>query len=287
MKTITGHNGVRLHVATAGDPAKPAILLIHGGSQNSQSWKHQLSALAARFYLVAPDLRGHGASDKPNAPSAYDNSTPWAGDINAIITQMGLKKPLLVGWSMGGWVVQDYIRTHGDGAISGIVLIGTSVTTGQCSPDGVAVKRDADVVARGMYSDDPDENLAATQKFIRACTANPLTADDAAAMLDFNMLVPPHVRRAARYRHEDYRPTMANLTVPALVVWGDKERLALPPMIDQTLATIPNAEALELNGLGHAPFFEDPDRFNPALAEFATRARQKSDTSPTEIRQAI
>ena len=271
MTTVTGHNGVRLQVTTAGNPANPPILLIHGWSQHSQSWKHQLSALSRDFYLVAPDLRGHGASDKPDDAAAYDNSTPWAGDIAAIISQMGLKNPLLVGWSMGGWIVQDYIRLHGDADIAGVVLIGTSVTTGKHSPDGVALKRDADVVARGMYSDDAAENLAATQAFIRACTANPLPADDVAAMLDFNMLVPPHIRRAARYRHEDYRETMAKITVPVLVVWGESERIALPPMIKQTLASIPGVTPMKMAGLGHAPFFEDPDQFNAGLVTFATR----------------
>lgn len=286
MTTVTGHNGVRLHVTTAGDPANPAILMIHGWSQHSLSWKRQMTALSDRFYLVAPDLRGHGASDKPDDASAYNSSTPWAGDIAAIIDQMGLEKPLLVGWSMGGWIVNDYIRENGDAAISGIVLIGTSVTTGRHTPEGIANKRDPEVVARGMYSDNQAENLAATVAFVRACTARSLSPEDFATMVGFNMLVPPHVRAACRIRHEDYRATMAKLNVPALVVWGSLERLALPPMIDETLATIPHAEALELDGLGHAPFFEDPDRFNPALADFAHRARQKSDISPTEIRQA-
>jgi len=279
MTKVTGHNGVQLHVTTAGDPANPPILLVHGWSQHSQSWKHQLAALADQFYLIAPDLRGHGASDKPDAPDAYDNSTPWAGDIAAIIDQMGLQNPLLVGWSMGGWVVQDYIRVHGDSAIAGVTLIGTSVTTGRHSPDGVALKRDADVVARGMYSDDLAENLAATQNFIRACTANPLPADDFAAMLNFNMLVPPHIRRAARYRHEDYRDTMGKITVPVQVVWGDKERIALPPMIDQTLASIPGSEPMKMPGLGHAPFFEDPDQFNAGLTRFANRCFSERATA--------
>ena len=162
MSFVTGHNGVRLHVTTAGSPANPALLLIHGWSQHSLSWKHQLTNLSKRFYLVAPDLRGHGASDKPDAADAYDNSAPWAGDIAAIIDQLDLRSPILVGWSMGGWLIGDYLRHHGDGAIAGAVLVGSSVTCGHKTPQGIAEKRDSDVTARGMLSEDQAENLAAT-----------------------------------------------------------------------------------------------------------------------------
>ena len=134
MTTVIGHNNVQLHVRTAGEPTNPAILLIHGWSQHSLSWTHQLDLLSDRFYIIAPDLRGHGASDKPDAPEAYNTSKPWADDIAAIIEQMDLDQPLLVGWSMGGWVAQDYIHEFGDAAISGLVLVGSSVTTGKYSP---------------------------------------------------------------------------------------------------------------------------------------------------------
>ena len=87
MIQITGHNDVQLHVRTAGDAANPALLLIHGWSQCSLSWTHQLDDLSKRFYVIAPDLRGHGASDKPDSAEAYNTSTPWANDIAAIIDQ--------------------------------------------------------------------------------------------------------------------------------------------------------------------------------------------------------
>ncbi len=271
MTQVLGHNGVRLHVRSAGNPANPPILLIHGWSQHSLCWRRQFEGLSDRFHLIAPDLRGHGQSDKPEDPEAYDNSAPWAGDIAAIIDQMGLEKPVLLGWSLGGWVVQDYVRLRGTAALSAIALVGTSVTTGTKTPDQVALKRDADVRAMGMLSDDQAENLAATLAFVRACTAAPLPAADFATMVGYNMLVPPQIRKWSRSRHEDYRPTMAALDIPTLVMWGTEERLALPPMIDEILATIPTAKPCPFDGLGHAPFYEDPIAFNTALAAFAER----------------
>jgi len=282
MTWVTGHNGVRLHVQTAGDPANPAILLIHGWSQHSLCWQHQMSALADRFYLVVPDLRGHGASDKPTEAEAYDNSTPWAGDIAAIIDQMGLDKPLLAGWSLGGYICGDYLRVHGSAAVSGLALVGSAITLGKHAPPEVIAQRSEDAIAKGMYSEDQAENLAATLAFVKACTADPISADDLAMMVGYNMLVSPGIRQHCRLRHEDYRPMMAALDLPVMVLWGSKDAIVLPPMAQQSLDTIPNAQAVELSGLGHAPFFEDPTRFNAALTAFADQA---FTTHQTQLRQ--
>ena len=193
---VEGAGGARLSVRVAGDPTAPCLLLIHGWSQHSLAWQFQLQDLADRFYLVAPDLRGHGASSKPLEPSAYDNSAPWAGDIAAIIDQLALRDPLLVGWSMGGWVVGDYLRVHGDDAIAGASLVGSSMTTGRASPGNAAALRHADVRAGGMLSDDQAANIEATRRFVRICTHLPLPADLFAELVGLNMLVPPAVRAA-------------------------------------------------------------------------------------------
>jgi len=110
--SITGHGGVQLCVHDLGPETAPAIILVHGWSQCHLSFARQ-AALAEGFRLILPDLRGHGQSDKPLGPACYDNSRPWAEDMQAIITSLALDAPLLVGWSMGGWVVMDYLEHFG------------------------------------------------------------------------------------------------------------------------------------------------------------------------------
>src|SRR5437016_1263164 len=78
-------NGIRLHVAEAGNG--PLVVLLHGFPEFWWSWRHQLVALAdAGDRVVAPDLRGYGASDKP--PRGYDAVT-LAGDIAGLVRAMG------------------------------------------------------------------------------------------------------------------------------------------------------------------------------------------------------
>jgi pimeloyl-ACP methyl ester carboxylesterase len=276
--SVTGWQGVPLYLAEYGNPDGIPLVLIHGWSQSHQSWARQFTGpLADACRLIVPDLRGHGLSGKPGGAEHYNASTPWAGDVHAIIETLALQKPLLIGWSMGGWVVQDYLRVHGDGALAGFGLVGSSVTTGRHSPVEALEQRENDTAVRatGMYVDELGENLAATIAFVKVCFSTQLAADDLATMTGFNMLCPPHIRAAARKRHEDYRSDLAKTTVPALVQWGVHERLIVGPMSQQTVDALPNGRSIEYGQSGHAPFWEEADAFNVDLLDFARTCFEK------------
>lgn len=269
---ITSADGTDLFVADTGPTDAPAILLIHGWSQHHLSWKKQMAGpMADKYRLIAPDLRGHGASDKPDAPEAYNTSQPWAEDILAIIKELDLDKPLLVGWSMGGWLVCDYLSVVGADHIAGIALIGSSIRVGQTGDDPVRAKRRPEVQATGMYTDNQEANLSATIAFVKACFASPLSKQDLAFMVGFNMLVPPHIRKAARFRTEDYREMLATYKKPALIITGAAEKLSLPPMVAEIEAALPHASSIQMPGCGHAPFWEDPATFDAHLGNFAAQ----------------
>ena len=264
---------MQLHVADLGPLNAPVIMLIHGYSQCGLSFLRQ-HALAKTHRVIIPDLRGHGQSDKPLNADAYATSEPWANDVKAIIDTLNLQNPLLVGWSMGGWVVNDYIRTFGDTDIAGIALVGSSITTGRKLPPEAFAARSSnpDVAATAMRGDDLAANLIATAKFVQVCFSTPLPADDLAFMTGFNMLCPAPVREACRTRNEDYRDTSVAMTKPALILWGKHEHLAPAPMGEQALNTFPNATGLIYEHSGHAPFWEEADRFNTDLSAFAAQA---------------
>lgn len=268
--TLLGHGDVPLHVREWGSSDAPAILLIHGWSQHHLSWTKQIrSDLAKDFRLVALDLRGHGASGKPDAASAYDNPDPWAGDIAAVIDGLALDKPLLVGWSMGGRVIGDYLTVRGDSAISGVVMVGASATGGSfASPEGVAMRK-PDANALGAYSTDQRAEIEAIIAFVRCCSASPLSKQDLALMVGLNMLCPPHVRKACRVRDYDHRTAYQALSRPAMVIHGDAERLCVKPFFEEMVASLPEPLVHIYAGNGHMPFWESADRFNADLAVFA------------------
>lgn len=92
-------NGIKMHYVTAGKG--PLVILLHGFPQFWYSWRHQIPALAERFQVVAPDLRGYGDTDKPPNVSDYRASEITA-DIVGLIKALGKDKAHIVGHDWGG-----------------------------------------------------------------------------------------------------------------------------------------------------------------------------------------
>jgi pimeloyl-ACP methyl ester carboxylesterase len=111
--------------------------LIHGFSRCRLAWTPEFeSTLADDYRLVAMDLRGHGGSGTPRDADA--DSTLWAADVRAVIEELALDDPVLVGWSYGDLVAVDYLVVHGDDALGGIVPAGTITETGTPDADRFA-----------------------------------------------------------------------------------------------------------------------------------------------------
>ncbi len=271
VRTIEGGGGLRLHVREWGNPQGPAILLIHGWSQNHLSWKYQFdSGLADEFRLVALDNRGHGMSEKPLEAENYTDERLWADDVASVISALGLERPVLAGWSYGGYIISDYVRVHGEGAISGINYVA-----------GAIMLNDAfDNIGPGFLENAPDAckddlptNIAGMRRFVRACTAEPMSEEDWEEALCYNMVVPPQVRGAmVLSRRMDSDDVLSKMTVPVRVTHGVRDTVVLPSMGEHVLEVCPTAEASWYEGVGHAPFLEDPERFNRELADFIRRA---------------
>lgn len=99
-------NGIQLRVAEAGPEDGPLIIMIHGWPELAYSWRYQMPALAeAGYRVVAPDMRGYGGSDKPDAIEDYD-ITHLTGDIAGLVEVYGRDKATLIGHDWGaavGW----------------------------------------------------------------------------------------------------------------------------------------------------------------------------------------
>ena len=264
-RTITGTDQCKLQIREFGSKSAPSIVLIHGWMQSGLSWRHQIeSTLANDFHLIVPDLRGHGASDKPQNPEAYATSSFLAEDLNSIIRTCCSTPPVLVGWSMGGKVVGDYLGAFGDNEIAGVFLVGSPLA----APKDTGVTRPAAVYFPMTYDADLSVQIKGVLGFLELCTAEPMTSEDRAFNVAFNMVGEPLAREYARTRVSDYRPHFANLTKPAAFLYGDKERVALPEMCEASAAIVPNADVIVMEGVSHMPFWEDCDRFNTHLRKF-------------------
>lgn len=265
--TVIGGGGVRLCAEETGNPAGRPLLFIHGFSQCRLVWAKQTqSPLADEFRLVTVDLRGHGSSEKPR--DAYGDSRVWADDVAAVIAALRLDRPVLVGWSYGGIVALDYLRYYGEEAIAGLHLVGARSRIGV--PEAAAETGEAYAALRpALFSEAAGESVGALEAFIRLCTYRELAPEDYYLFLGFNAIVPSYVRYGLMNRavsNDDLLPTLGK---PVLLAHGAQDPIVLPRHARHNAALLSGATVSFYEETAHNPFWEQPERFNRELGDFA------------------
>jgi pimeloyl-ACP methyl ester carboxylesterase len=259
-------DGTRLAVYEWGNAAGPAILLVHGIAQCHLCFRPQYeSALAESFRLVAYDQRGHGESEQPSDPAAYQGNRVWADDLAAVLAAKRLERPVVVGWSMGGRVTRQYLMTYGDAAIAGINFVASLVIEDPRwrGPNGPKRPPEGQTL---------EQEIEAAIAFVDGCYDRKPSEAEFRRVLAYNMRVPASVRRAISGWSTDPSQTIAALgkvRVPALITHGRNDGVVLPGGAELTLAAIPHARLSWFDDCGHSPFAEDAPRFNDELAAFA------------------
>jgi pimeloyl-ACP methyl ester carboxylesterase len=118
-------NGIRMGYYEAGPKTdKPPVVLCHGWPELAFSWRHQIKALGeAGIRVIAPDQRGYGATDRPEAVEDYDLEH-LTGDLVGLLDHLGIDKAIFVGHDWGGFVVWQMPLRHPD-RVAGVVGVNT------------------------------------------------------------------------------------------------------------------------------------------------------------------
>lgn len=265
---------VSLHVVDAGEGGRP-IMLVHGFTANSFEVAGVIEPLAELgWHAVAPDLRGHGRSDRPTDAGAYSLEL-MAADVVALADRLGWDRFTLLGHSMGGGVAQLVALDHPQ-RLTGLVLASTFhgpvpgismelVQLGcwvvrEAGMEGLA---DAQEARRA-------ENPESVAAFERLQEAIPGYAEQSRARLvstspDMWMAMAPRF-----VEQEDRLSRLAALEVPTAVIVGEFDG-TMGDDCRRLAATIPGATLTVIAGAGHVPQLEQPDAWWAALSEFLGR----------------
>jgi non-heme chloroperoxidase len=258
-----------LAVHEYGLPTGRPIVLIHGINQCALVWHKQYgSAMAKEFRFVCPDLRGHGMSDKPTDPEYYNQSALWADDVQAVLTALSLRKPVLVGWSYGGYVLNDYLARFGQDAIGGLDYVCAGVVMGGPNTTQMLGREFINTIS-GLCSDNLEDNIQAVRQLIRVLFERQPSQEEVERQVAYSMVVPPTARLGMFSRTIDCDAMMERLTIPVLVTSGDKDSVVTLAHTEHLLAVIPHAKPSVFEGVGHCPHLEDAERFNRELSQFA------------------
>jgi non-heme chloroperoxidase len=272
---IQGGQGVMLSVQEWGNPDGQPILFIHAYAMSHLGWLPQINShLAEHFRLITFDHRGHGESDKPMTPEAYNQGELFADDIHAIIMQLQLNKPILVAWSMSGALTGDYFENYGDRNVSGVVLVagvnklGAPMFQTQAGPVFVQPQ------AQGIYAESLYDQILAFNFINRALTTYPVSRDAHDIILATSMLTPVIMRGSILMRDMDYRSLYQRVQVPILLVHAKDDQIVLPVAAEELVAVRPDAKHVLYDLGGHAPHWENAELFNQELASFACSLSQ-------------
>jgi 3-oxoadipate enol-lactonase len=263
--------GVTLHVEEAGVGGTP-VMLVHGFTADAAEVGSLMGPLAERgWHAVAPDLRGHGGSDRPTDAGAYSFEL-LAHDVLGLADDLGWDRFALLGHSMGGAVAQLVAMDHPD-RLTGLVLASTfhgpvAGITMELVELGCWVVREAGMsgladAMEARRAENPDSVTAIE----RLQEARPGYAEETRARL---IATSPDMWMALAPRfvgQEDRLERLAKVDVPTAVVVGaldstfydDCRRLA---------STIPGASLIVIAGAGHLPQVEQPEAWEAAVLDF-------------------
>jgi pimeloyl-ACP methyl ester carboxylesterase len=265
--TVTGGGGLKLHVQETGNPTGKPILFIHGFSQCRLAWNKQThSDLANDFRLVAMDIRGHGLSEKPR--DVYGDSTLWANDVHAVITTLGLDRPVLTGWSYGGVIISDYVNAYGEDEIAGTNWVAAISRLGEPLLQAGFIGADFLGVAPSSFSENVEVCVAALHEFLRLCVHQEASPEDLYFFLGYNAIVPPHVRQALFSRNLNNDSVIEKMRKPMLLSYGEQDAVVSPSMGEHIAGLAGHARLSTYPNAGHALFWEAAERFNSELREF-------------------
>jgi pimeloyl-ACP methyl ester carboxylesterase len=265
---VTAPDGVTLAVQESGNPAGPAVVLIHGLLGSHLNWDAQVnSADLRRYRIITYDLRGHGLSGKPTDVDAYRDGRRWADDLAAVIKSSHASHPVLVGWSLGGAVISNYLAAYGDSQIAGAVYV-----------DGVIELKADQIVAhpevyRDMTSSDLQTHLDGERTFLGLCFHTQPDKAMTERLLANAAMASWTMQSAVQSMTVAASEGLSKTTVPVLLLYGERDALVnTGGAIARAKELDPHVQVKLYANSGHAPFIEEPDRFNRDLAAFIDTA---------------
>ncbi|MCW2651860.1 MAG: hypothetical protein JWR32_2836 [Mycobacterium sp.] len=272
FRTIHGYRRA-FRVAGSG----PAILLIHGIGDNSSTWDTVQTKLAQRFTVIAPDLLGHGKSDKPRADYSV---AAYANGMRDLLAVLDIERVTVIGHSLGGGVTMQFAYQYPQ-LVERIVLVGTG-----------GVTKDVHFALRLAALPMGSEALALLRlpgalpalhlagRIIGAALGSTRFGRDLPDVLRVLAELPEPTASAAFSRTlravVDWRGQVVTMldrcylteSVPVQLVWGEDDSVIPVSHARMLHAAMPGAQLEIFHRSGHFPFHDDPDRFVEVVERF-------------------
>jgi len=257
---------VTLHYTERGQATqgKPVVLL-HGYPLNSTIWQTEQDGLSDHYHVITPDLRGHGESPAPEGIYEMDS---MAQDVIALLDSLGVEKAAIMGHSMGGYVTLALWRLVPERFLA-LGLIDSQA--GADSPEGREGRyKTAEKVF--MEGSKAVEQAMLPKMFAAGLpTEQPILEQVRTMILNTrpNGMIGVLKGMAAR---PDSKDLIGKITVPVLLLTGDKDQLIPMQRSSDMAEAIPGATLVTIENAGHLPMLEQPQATLMAIHNFLDEA---------------
>ena len=245
-------NDTTIRLLRGGRAGAPPLVFLHGAGGHT-GWMGFLDALAEDFAVYAPEHPGFGRSDDP---AWLDEVGDLAYFYLDFLQRLGLDRVHLIGTSLGGWIAAE-LAVRNQTRLASLTLVCAVGITANGRPIDDIFRMPVEENLRRFYAD-PER---------AARRLGDLAKADMAIVAKNRVTV----TRLA-YRPRFYDPGLAKwlhrITVPSLLVWGDKDGLVPPEFGEAYRAAIPGSRLVVLEHAGHAPFDEQKDAFLATFRDF-------------------
>jgi 3-oxoadipate enol-lactonase len=251
----------RFSYSEAGRADAAAIVFLHGIGGAALGWARQLTHFAGDWRTLAWDMPGYGGSQ----PLAEVSIANLAEALARFLGDVGVGRPVLVGHSIGGMIVQQLLAERPDAARAA-VLAQTSPAFGR--PDG---EWQRDFVAARLGPLERGETMRdLAPRLVDELVGDAPDAEGLALARDCMAAVPEASYRAMMLAliGFDLRAALPRLAVPTLVLAGSKDTNAPASMMQRMAEKVPGASYVCLAGAGHLAPLERPDEFNATVERF-------------------
>jgi pimeloyl-ACP methyl ester carboxylesterase len=239
-----------------------AVVLLHGYPFNRSMWSEQIEALAPRFRVIAPDLRGHGETTVMAGPATMDE---MARDVAALLETLRISRAAVCGLSMGGYVALALYRLFPLRA-RGLVLADTRAQADTEEARANREQQAAKALQEGMEAIAdamlprllaPDTLARRWQVVARVREMIVNTKPEGAASAQLGM----GLRR-------DQTPFLWRIIAPTLIIVGSEDMISPLSEAEQMHREIGGSRLEVIEGAGHVSNIEQPESFNRALTKF-------------------
>ena len=240
------------------------LVFLHGFPLSRGAWQKQIDGFRSAYRVIAPDLRGFGASETLPGPTTM---AQYATDVRALLQELRTGPAVLIGHSMGGYVTLAFARQFPE-MLRGLVLVGTKA--GADSAEAAAGRR---ALAEKVKTDGVQVVVEAmAPKMLAAGNRDVRMGEEVRAIMASSKPLGVVGALLGMAERPDATALLAHIAVPTLVITGEDDTL-VPPAESKKLAEAIRGARLEVIArAGHLVGFEQPDQFNRALEDWLSGA---------------